>query len=310
MTLCQPLDPEIATAIDGVTFSVGADTLAALRAPRPMPPLSGAVTVAAVTIPGEPDVQVRVHRAGDAAGPLPCLVSIHGGGMVMGSALMDDPKFDAWCPQLGLVGVSVDYRLAPETPYPGPLDDCYAALRWVADHADELGVDPARIGVGGISAGAGLAAGVALLARDRGEIPLAFQLLETPMLDDRQITPSSRLDDLAIWSRQANRFGWSSYLGELYGTDAVPAYAAPARATDLAGLPPAFVSVGTCDGFRDEAIDYALRLNQADVPCELHVYPGAPHGFQMAADAALVRRARRDLDGWLARQAGSAPTPA
>ena len=133
-------------------------------------------------------------------------------------------------------------------------------------------------------------------------MPLAFQLLDCPMLDDRQHTPSSRLDDLAIWSRESNEFGWRSYLGDLYGTDAVTYHAAPARATDLAGLPPAFVSVGTVDGFRDEDIDYAVRLNQAGVPAELHVYPGAPHGYQIAGDTAIGRQARRDADDWLARQ--------
>ena len=133
--------------------------------------------------------------------------------------------------------MSVEYRLAPETPYPGPLDDCYAGLAWTYEHADELGIDADRIGIAGVSAGGGLAAALALLARDRGEVPLAFQLLECPMIDDRQTTSSSQLDGLPVWSRDSNEFGWRSYLGDLYGTDDVPAYAAPARATDLVGLP-------------------------------------------------------------------------
>jgi acetyl esterase/lipase len=148
------------------------------------------------------------------------------------------------------------------------------------------------------------------LARDRGEVPVAFQLLDMPMLDDRQVTPSSRQDGLAVWSRSSNTFGWKSYLGDLYGRDDVPYTAAPARAADLSGLPPAFVSVGAVDGFRDEDIDYALRLNQAGVPTELHVYPGACHGYQIAADAPVTKQAARDKVEWLSRQistSGRAP---
>ena len=215
-----------------------------------------------------------------------------------GTNLMDDPLFDELCPRLGIVGVSVDYRLAPETPYPGPLEDCYRGLRWTYEHAAELGVDPDRIGVAGVSAGGGLAAALALLARDRGEVPVAFQLLDSPMLDDRQTTPSSRQDGLPVWSRNSNTFGWKAYLGERYGRDDIPATAAPARATDLSGLPPTFVSVGAVDGFCDEDVDYALRLNRAGVPTELHVYPGACHGFNVIAPTAPVsKQAARDMRG-------------
>ena len=145
---------------------------------------------------------------------------------MLGSYAMDDARFDAWCPEFGCVGVSVEYRLAPETTYPGPLDDCYLGLKWVYDHHDEIGVDPGHIGIGGVSAGGGLAAGLALLARDRGEVPLRFQLLDCPMLDDRQTTPSSQLDGLHVWNRHSNTYGWRSYLGDLYGTEDVPPYAA------------------------------------------------------------------------------------
>jgi acetyl esterase/lipase len=200
------------------------------------------------------------------------------------------------------VGVSVEAGLAPETPYPGPLEDCYEGLRWTYDHADELGVDRARIGIGGVSAGGGLAAGLALLARDRGEVPVAFQLLECPMIDDRQTTSSSRLDGLPIWSRESNEFGWRSYLGDLYGTDDIPPYAAAARAENLVGLPPALVIVGGADGFRDEDIEYALRLNQSGVPTELHVLPGAPHGVQMFMDSAVARRWGQIVTEWLGLQ--------
>jgi acetyl esterase/lipase len=247
-------------------------------------------------------VPLRVHRAVGADAALPCLYSIHGGGYVLGTYAMDDPLFDELCPKLGVVGVSVEYRLAPETPYPGPLEDCYRGLKWSYDHAEQLGVDPRGIGIMGISAGGGLAAALALLARDRGEVPIAFQLLDSPMLDDRQITASSQQDGLPVWSRASNTFGWKSYLGDLYGREDVPATAAPARATDLTGLPPAFVSVGAVDGFLHEDVDYALRLNEAGVPTELHVYPGACHGYQIARDAPVAKQSMRDREEWLRRQ--------
>jgi acetyl esterase/lipase len=197
--------------------------------------------------------------------------------------------------------VSVEYRLAPETPYPGPLEDCYAGLRWTFEHAEELGIQPERIGVTGSSAGGGLAAALALLARDRGELAPAFVLLECPMIDDRQITSSSRRHGLPVWSREANEFGWRAYLGERYGGD-VPAYAAPARATDLTGLPPTMVIVGTADGFLDESIDYALRLNHAGVPTDLHVLAGAPHGIRSFARSEITRRWLASISEWLQRR--------
>jgi acetyl esterase/lipase len=230
------------------------------------------------------------------------MYSIHGGGYIVGTYDMDDALFDRVGPKLGLVGVSVDYRLAPETPYPDPLEDCYRGLKWAYDNARDLGVDASRIGVAGTSAGGGLAAALALLARDRGEVPVRFQLLDCPMLDDRQQTWSSRLEGLEVWNKSANAFGWRSYLGELYGRADVPCYAAPARATDLSRLPPAFVSVGGVDGFVAEDLDYAVRLMQAGVPTELHVYPGAPHGYALVRDSAVARKSRRDIDDWLARQ--------
>ena len=257
-------------------------------------------TVGDDRVPGS-RATVRVHRARGAQGPLPALVHIHGGGYVIGSNVMDDGLFAHWCRALGVVGVSVDYRLAPEHPYPAPLEDCYAALLWAHDHADEHGIDRARIGIGGGSAGGGLAAALAILARDRGEVPVAFQLLECPMLDDRQTTPSSRMDGLKVWSREANTFGWRSYLGELYGRDDVPGTAAPAREADLRGLPPAYVSIGAADGFRDEDVEYALRLNQSGVPTELHVYPGVCHGVGMFVGTPWAERWQRDVDDWLGR---------
>ena len=299
------LDSEIGALLaDLPFFAIDPENLADIRSVPLVPPmpLSDAVERTDHVVPGDPEVVVRVHRPRGLEGPLPCLYSIHGGGYVIGSFTMDDPRFDVWCPRFGCVGVSVEYRLSPETPYPGPLDDCYLGLQWVHDHHEELGVDPARIGIAGVSAGGGLAAALALLARDRGEVPVQFQLLDCPMLDDRQTTPSSQLDGLSIWSRESNTFGWRSYLGDRYGTDRVPAYAAPARAEDLTGLPPAYVCVGAVDGFRDEDINYAMRLNQAGVPAELHVFPGAPHGVMMFTETAVARRYTATLDDWLGRQ--------
>lgn len=299
------LHPEIAALVEAMPVPDMTDEfVAATRGPGPRAPVSGAVVQTDRLVPGEPAVPVRVHRASDAEGLLPCLYSIHGGGMVTGSYDMDDARFDAWCPKLGLVGVSVEYRLAPETPYPGALEDCYRGLLWTHEHAAELGIDASRIGVGGVSAGGGLAAALTLLARDRGEVPVAFQLLDCPMLDDRQITHSSQVEGLPIWSRESNAYGWRAYLGDRYGTDDVPYTAAPGRASvdDLAGLPPAFVSVGAVDGFLDEDVDYALRLLRAGVPTELHVYPGACHGYQLATEAEVARQSRRDTEEWLARQ--------
>lgn len=309
MTPLELLHPEIAEAIGLIPFSaIDAEVLPAVRsasgAAAGLLQLSDAVERTDHVVPGHHDVPVRVHRAKGSGGARPCLYSMHGGGYVIGSYVMDDPLFDRLCPKLDIVGVSVEYRLAPETPYPGPLDDCYRALKWTYEHADELGIDPNRIGVGGISAGGGLAAALALLARDRGEVPVAFQVLDCPMLDDRQITASSQVDGLPVWSRESNAFGWRSYLGPLYGTDDVPYTAAPARATDLSRLPPAFVSVGAVDGFVDEDVDYALRLIRAGVPTELHVYPGACHGYQIAQQCAVTRQSRRDVEEWLARQLG------
>jgi acetyl esterase/lipase len=300
------LHPDIAEAVGALAMPAMDDELMhEIRSFEfPAVELSDAVVRTDHLVTGDPPVPVRVHRARDGEGVLPCVYSMHGGGYVIGSYAMDDIVFDRLCPRLGLVGVSVEYRLAPETPYPGPLEDCYRGLVWTYEHAEELGVDRNRIGVRGASAGGGLAAALALLAQERGEVPVAFQLLDCPMLDDRQCTASSQLDGLPVWSRESNGFGWRSYLGELYSTDDVPSTASPARATDaeLAGLPPAFVSVGAVDGFLDEDVEYALRLNHAGVPTELHVYPGACHGYQLAQRCEIARQSQRDVEDWLARQ--------
>jgi acetyl esterase/lipase len=244
-------------------------------------------------------VVVRVHRPTQVSGGRPCVYSMHGGGYVLGNRSMDDERLDRWCSRFGCVGVSVEYRLAPEHPFPAAHEDCLAGLTWVLAHAGELGVDPGRVGLAGISAGGGLAAALALVARDRG-LQVRFVVLEAPMLDDRQITASSQYDDLVIWSRESNSFGWRAYLAGLDSD--VPYAAAPARADDLRGLPPTFICVGGADGFRDENIEYALRLGQAGVPTELHVYPGAPHGFELFGDIGIAQQANHDIEQWVERQ--------
>jgi acetyl esterase/lipase len=299
------LDPRIAEIISSEpSGQVVAETLSAMRTStdKPSPSPKPDIERRDYTVEGEPAVTIRVHRPADAEGALPCVYSMHGGGYVLGSYAMDDARLEAWSRSYCCVGVSVEYRLSPETPYPGPLDDCYRGLKWVLDHDDELGVDPAHVGVSGTSAGAGLAAAVALLARDRGELPLRFQLLDAPMIDDRQLTPSSQRDDLVIFDRHSNEFGWRSYLGNLYGKPDVPAYAAPARATDLSGLPPTYVCAGNVDGFRDDAIAYATRLNQAGVPTELHIFDGAPHGVKRFTEVPVARRYIAGINDWIGAQ--------
>ena len=299
------LHPAIEATRDLVPIpDIDAAVLPVLRAAPLVAPieLSDEVERTDHVVSEDPHVVVRVHRPKGATGALPCVYSIHGGGYIIGSYDMDDAKFDVWCRQHNIVGVSVEYRLAPETPYPGPLEDCYAGLKWTHDHAAELGIDAGKIGITGVSAGGGLCAGLALLARDRGEVPVQFQLLDCPMIDDRQETPSSQLDGLIVWSKVSNTFGWRSYLGDRYGTGDIPPYAAAARATDLAGLPEAYVCVGGADGFRDEDTIYAMRLYDAGVPTELHVYPGAPHGVAVWADTDVAQRYNRDQQDWLRRQ--------
>ncbi len=303
------LDPVVASFGEAITDYVllrQPEDIAAVRAQGLGVPveLGDAVERTDVEIPGDPPVKVRLHRPKGARAPLPAIVSLHLGGYVVGTYENEDARHDRLCPRFGYLGVAVEYRLAPESPYPGALEDAYRALKWVHDNADELGVERDRIGIIGASAGGGLGAVLALYARDKGEVAVAFQQLLYPMLDDRRRTPTSQWD-VPIWSPESNEIGWSSYLGPLYGTEEIPIYAAPARATDLSGLPPAYLCVGTLDLFCDEVIDYAQRLNQAGVPVELHVYPGGPHAFDVFGEVVeLARRALRDEEEWLAAQLG------
>lgn len=297
------LDPELDPDLVP-TFPITAESLPIARQGglREVPPPSERVGRTVHEVSNETGVTVTIHRPVDIDGARPALYWIHGGGYVTGSVEMDGPMFDRYCTDLGIIGVSIDYRLAPEHPYPTPLDDVYEGLASIFARADELGIDPHRIGIGGVSAGGGLCAALALLVRDRDEFAVRFQLLDCPMIDDTMTTASSRRDDLLLWPRQSNEFGWRSYLGDRYGTADIPAYAAATRATDLTGLPPAYVCVGTADGFCDEDIAYAARLMAADVPTELHVYPGAPHGVAYWTGTELATMYRDDQVRWLHRQ--------
>ncbi|MEU8036944.1 alpha/beta hydrolase [Streptosporangium sp. NPDC049078] len=234
------------------------------------------------------DVSVRVFRPASARNPAPALLWIHGGGYVSGTAAMGDSMCRHVAERLEVVAASVEYRRAPEHPFPTPLHDCHTALRWLAGQPD---VDPARIAIAGESAGGGLAAALALLARERAEVKPVLQMLSYPMIDDRT-TARTDVDrrGLRIWSQENNRFGWHAYLGPA-ATGEVPPLAAPARYEDLAGLPPAWIGVGTNDLFHDENVAYAERLRQAGVPCTLHVVPGAYHSFDVIQSKAAVSRA-------------------
>ncbi|WP_085808899.1 alpha/beta hydrolase [Sphingomonas sp. TZW2008] len=295
------VDPELAPLLDAwPAFDLSVETLPAVRSrqlPRPpMPPVDVAYDLLkAPRRDGAPSVPLHVYRARNADGALPCILHLHGGGYVAGSAgeLADFHRVLA--DDLRCAIVSVDYRLAPETSFPGNIEDCYAGLDHVMREADALGLDTARVGVMGESAGGGLAAALALLARDRGEHRLAFQHLIYPMLDDRTCTadPHPTAGEF-IWNRAKNIFGWTALLGHEPGREGVSPHAAPGRAIDLAGLPPTFISTGALDLFVDEDIDYARRLIAAGVPTELHVYPGAFHAFTIVPGARVAQAAQRD----------------
>ena len=234
-------------------------------------------------------VPVRIYSPTAYESSLPGLLYIHGGGFILGT-LEDDHAFLAWLAlEAGAVVVSVDYRLAPEHPFPAGLDDCYAALCWMAENAEQLGVDPERIAVAGASAGGALAAGVALLARDRQGPSICMQLLTSPVLDDRLETPSMiRFVDTPVWNAKSAALSWRYYLGE--SPDDVSYYAAPARAADLAHLPPAYITTAEFDPLRDEGILYALRLLQAGVTVELHNFAGTFHGSELVETAEVAQR--------------------
>jgi acetyl esterase/lipase len=250
-------------------------------------------------VAAEPEVRVRVYTPLAFQRPLPGVLYLHSGGFVLGSIEGEHARAASLALSVGAVLVSGEYRLAPEHRYPAALDDCYAALCWLAASADELGVDPNRVAVAGSSSGACLAAALTLLARDRGGPHLCFQLLNAPVLDDRLETPSMTVfTDTPVWDRQSAFLSWRHYLGEDPGE--VPYYAAPARADDLSGLPPAYIATSQFDPLRDEGILYGLRLLQAGVAAEIHNFPGAYHGSEVVDTADISRRRLADID-WALR---------
>ncbi len=310
------VDPELFPLLEQwPTLALSDDVLPLLRQARaaaraPVDPSSGGVEVAVRTVPGPPgapDVRVISYHpqslAGEAVGANGCVLHIHGGGYILGDPDSQEPGHRELARRLGCRIVSVDYRLAPETRAPGAVEDCYAVLAWLVANAAELRLDPARIGVAGESAGGGLAAALALLARDRGEYRLAFQHLIYPMIDDRTCVTSSPNVHAGefIWTPESNRYGWRSLLGFEPGGEGVSPYAAAARATDLSGLPPTYISVGALDLFVDENLEYARRLIRAGVPTELHVYPGAYHGFEMDPKPQISQTSARNSEAALAR---------
>lgn len=277
-------------------------TLASLAERRKPIPLADAPPLATVPYErrtvavghGQPDVTVYVINARP-EGKRPAILHTHGGGFVTGSARSSVRQLQELCAKLDCVAVTVEYRLAPEVTYKGSIEDNYAGLKWLHDHAGELGVDPARIAVMGESAGGGHAALLALTARDRGEVPVCFQCLIYPMLDDRTGTSRKMPGHVGrlIWTPEDNRFGWESFLGARPGGASAPKDAVPARIADLSGLPPAFIGVGTLDLFCDEDMEYARRLEAVGVPVELIVVPGAFHGFDF-----ISLMAKKPLGTW------------
>jgi acetyl esterase/lipase len=249
---------------------------------------------------GQGGVRVRLYKPHASSAPIPVLLWLHGGGYVMGNPEMDDLRCVDYVRQLGIAVVSVDYRYAPQHPFPAGLEDSYTALKWAQEQAPH-----GRLALGGASAGGGLAAALAQLAHDRQEVQLAGQLLVYPMLDDRTVTRT----DLAninhlVWTQKSNRFGWESYLGQPCGAESVPPYAVPARRETLAGLPPAWLGVGTADLFHDEGVAYAERLQTAGVACATEVVAGAFHGFDVLAPQLPLVRAFQQaqmaaLKSWL-----------
>ncbi|MCF4136330.1 alpha/beta hydrolase [Streptomyces sp. Tue 6430] len=315
MTTARPaLDPELRELLADMPLMsrLDGEVLAQLRR-FPSPPVEPLlahrqVDRREITVPAEDGTPIPLSVFGPAdtdggSGAAPCIYWMHGGGMVMGDrfAQIDIPL--EWLDEFGAVVVSVDYRLAPEATGTALVDDCYRGLLWIAEHAGELGIDPARIVVAGASAGGGLAAGVTLLARDLGTPAIAAQVLICPMLDHRNTSTSSRqyADGPGVWTRGMNEFGWRAVLGDLTG-DEVPAYVSPALADDLSGLPTTYIDTGSAEVFRDEDTDYATRIWAAGGQAELHVWAGGFHGFDaLCPQARISATARRTRTAWLAR---------
>lgn len=300
-------DPQLVAGLDGferaLPGGISLDDIPATR--KMMDDLRAAMAEKVPDIPGvvasdhhvpgpdgAPNVMVRMYRPATRTDTLPALLWMHGGGYVLGSVQGSELQAKGMARALNCMVASVEYRLAPEHPFPAPLDDCYAALTWLAGSAASFGINSARIAIGGASAGGGLAAGLGLLARDRAEIAVCYQLLLYPMIDDSNVEQAGpAVPDTPVWTRANNLGGWRAYLQQEPGSDGISPYAAPIRAQDVSGLPPTYIGVGTTDLFRDEDIAYAQRLMKARVPTELHVYADGFHGFDtFAAQSEVAQR--------------------
>lgn len=311
-----PFDPELGAALAAVAEQIPSSLTPDMITPMREAPLlaptdeelsrDGRFTITERSVPGldgDPDISLLICTPAHPTTTLGCVYHTHGGGMIIGDNRTGLIEMLDWAEEFGLVVVSVEYRLAPETPHPGPVDDCYAGLVWTAAHAAELGFDPDRLIVAGASAGGGLAAALALMARDLGGPALLGQMLIYPMLDDRNDTPSAhQMAGVGVWDQISNQTGWGALLGDAAGGPDVSPYAAPARAADLSNLPPAFIDVASAETFRDEDVAYASRIWQAGGRAELHVWPGGFHGFDMMVPTAAVSQdARAARIRWLNR---------
>jgi acetyl esterase/lipase len=310
-----PFDDELEPALDAVPAfftTLEPDSIAEFRAATTRPSsldevIAGRpVQVSDHAVTGHEDGEIVVtvlRRSGDQGAAGPGIYLMHGGGMVGGSRWAVAPMLVEWVLEYGAVAAAVDYRLAPEFPDPVPVEDCYAGLEWFIGQADVFGFDPQRVLIGGQSAGGGLSIGTTLLARDRGGPMPAAMLLMWPMLDDRNETVSAQqIDGVGIWDRTSNETGWTALLGDRRGTTDVSSYAAPARATDLAALPPAYIEAGSAEVFRDEAVALASGIWEAGGSAELHIWAGGFHGFQTIVPAAAVSQAAiQTRESWVRR---------
>lgn len=306
MSTLDLVDPELRAALDQrPKLRLTAEALqksrafilkAAEAAPKPDIQDLGVGEIHVESSFGAPAIRVLSYRPNKAEKPLPAILHVHGGGFVMGAPEMKDVDNRILASELNCAIFSVDYRVAPEAPHPALLQDVYSVLVWLHSNARELGLDPARIGIKGESGGGGVAAAVALYARDQSGPRLAFQHLIYPMIDDRTAIRQDLNPHVGefVWTQEHNFFGWHALLGMAPGSDGVSLYAAAARATDLSGLPPTFIAVGSLDLFLEENMIYADRLSRAGIPVEFHLYPGAYHGFQLAAQARVSIQAERD----------------
>jgi acetyl esterase/lipase len=314
-TTRPPFDPELAAALAAVAeelpSTITPEMIGVMREADVTQPIEEVIAQRPEishreqVVPGyegtDLTISVFARKTHKAAGP--GFFHIHGGGMIIGDRFTGIEVMLDWVEQFDGVCVSIEYRLAPEFPDPYPVEDCYAGLTWTAEHAAELGIDPTRLVIAGGSAGGGLAAGTTLMARDRGGPDLLGQVLIYPMIDDRNDTVSAhQIDGEGVWDRTSNETGWNALLGDRRGTEEVSIYAAPARATDLSGLPPAFIDVGTAEVFRDEDVAYASAIWASGGVAELHVWPGGFHGFDLMVPHAVISQAMvAARTAWVAR---------